>query len=373
MLKAKNKLVGKITTKNTLKGKLNNVKEKVYPSLIDLEVTPSSEEQVFNHDGSYGYDNVTVNAVKLQDKEVTPTREEQILTPDSDYTGLNQVKVTSVTKEIDSNIVADNIKNGVDILGVTGNFVGGKYAPRHISFYGARYFTELDYEISNLDTSAISNFSYMFNAAQELLSVPLFDTSNGTNFSYMFNACTSLTTIPLLNTSKGTNFSYMFQNAYDLESIPLIDTSNGTNFSSMFNGCTSLATIPLIDTSKGTNFSSMFYNTPSLESIPLLNTSKGTNFSSMLNSCRNVINVEGFKNLGQAYSTTNSANYNNYKLDLSRCTLLTHDSLMNVINNLYDIAAKGCKTQGLVLGTTNLAKLTADEIAIATNKGWTVS
>jgi hypothetical protein len=46
---------------------------------------------------------------------------------------------------------------------------------------------------------------------------------------------------------------------------------------------------------------------------------------------------------------------------------------MNVINNLYDIASAGIKTQRLVLGADNMAKLTADEIAIATNKGWTVS
>lgn len=51
---------------------------------------------------------------------------------------------------------------------------------------------------------------------------------------------------------------------------------------------------------------------------------------------------------------------------------LTHDSLMNVINNLYDIKSKGVKTQTLQLGNRNKAKLTAEEIAIATNKGWNV-
>ena len=59
--------------------------------------------------------------------------------------------------------------------------------------------------------------------------------------------------------------------------------------------------------------------------------------------------------------------------DLSSATKLTHESLMNVINNLYDIKTKGCNAQPLVLGSTNLAKLTAEEIAIATNKGWNVS
>ena len=40
----------------------------------------------------------------------------------------------------------------------------------------------------------------------------------------------------------------------------------------------------------------------------------------------------------------------------------------------YDVANGGTLyTQQLVLGSTNMAKLTAEEIAIATNKGWTVS
>lgn len=59
----------------------------------------------------------------------------------------------------------------------------------------------------------------------------------------------------------------------------------------------------------------------------------------------------------------------NYLTDIAE---LTHDSLMNVINNLYDIKSKGVKPQTLQLGNTNKAKLTAEEIAIATNKGWNV-
>lgn len=36
------------------------------------------------------------------------------------------------------------------------------------------------------------------------------------------------------------------------------------------------------------------------------------------------------------------------------------------------ILVKGVKPQTLQLGNTNKAKLTAEEIAIATNKGWNV-
>ena len=53
---------------------------------------------------------------------------------------------------------------------------------------------------------------------------------------------------------------------------------------------------------------------------------------------------------------------------------------MNVINNLYDLnitydVANGgtLYTQSLVLGGTNLAKLTDEEKAIAINKGWSLS
>lgn len=182
-----------------------------------------------------------------------------------------------------------------------------------------------------------------------------------------------LLAIPQLDTSEVTNMDSMFYSCYSLMTIPLLNTSKVTDMSNMFSSCRSLITIPKLDTSNVTNMRSMFYSCYLLTTIPQLNTSKVTNINGMLYQCNSLTNFGGLENLGQAYSTTQSANYSNYKLDLSTCTALTHDSLMNVINNLYDIATKGCNTQQLVLGSTNIAKLTAEEIAIATNKGWTVS
>ena len=105
-----------------------------------------------------------------------------------------------------------------------------------------------------------------------------------------------------------------------------------------------------------------------------LDFSSATNILTMIyGSTTSLTTLGGFTNLGQAYLTTQSANYNFYTLDLSANTSITHDSLMNVINKLYDIATKGVATQSLTLGNTNLAKLTSAEIQIATNKGWSVS
>ena len=226
--------------------------------------------------------------------------------------------------------------------------------------------------IPQLNTSNVTDMRYMFSGCSKLTSIPQLDTSKVTSMEQMFYVCSSLIEIPLLNTSNVTRMSYMFYNCSSLTTIPLLDTGKVTSMESMFGYCRKITTIPQLDTSKVTNMSWMFYNCTALETIPQLDTSNVTNISDIVTSCRTLTTLGGFTNLGQVYSTTQNANYNNYTLDLSYSNNLTHDSLMNVINNLYDIAAKGCQPQQLKLGSTNIAKLTDEEIAIATNKGWNV-
>lgn len=61
---------------------------------------------------------------KLQStKEITPKTESQVVKPDYGYNGLEQVEVNAVTSDIDSNIISENIRNGVEILGVSGTLV----------------------------------------------------------------------------------------------------------------------------------------------------------------------------------------------------------------------------------------------------------
>lgn len=61
---------------------------------------------------------------ETQDKTVSPTTESQNVTADSGYDGLGTVIVNAVTSAIDQNIIAENIKKDISILGVTGTYEG---------------------------------------------------------------------------------------------------------------------------------------------------------------------------------------------------------------------------------------------------------
>ena len=110
-----------------------------------------------------------------------------------------------------------------------------------------------------------------------------------------------------------------------------------------------------------------------------------TNLTSAFYYQKQLTDFTGIKNIGMAY-TEPTEGYSKYTFSLSSCTLLTHESLVAIIDNLYDLNisygvydAEGNPGEGvlykqkLVLGEANLAKLTEEEIAVATNKGWIVS
>lgn len=61
----------------------------------------------------------------LQTKSVNPTTSQQIIEADNNYDGLSAVTVGAVTASIDNNIQAGNIKSGVQILGINGTYAGG--------------------------------------------------------------------------------------------------------------------------------------------------------------------------------------------------------------------------------------------------------
>jgi surface protein len=174
---------------------------------------------------------------------------------------------------------------------------GGIIANESMIGYFADFGEMTSIDLSALDTSEVTNMSYMFWGCNSLtnLDVGKFDTSNVTDMSGMFSGC-SLTSLDLrnFNTSQVTNMSDMFGSPYFSTNINEInvssfDTSKVTNMSNMFHWCSNLTSLDLssFDTSKVTNMSGMFESCSSLTSIDLssFNTSSVTDMNDMFCEC----------------------------------------------------------------------------------------
>lgn len=391
-----------ISAKESLTGKLNSGIIHEYPELENLEITPSIKEQHFKSE-KYGYNNVVVNAIESKELNVTPGVTEQV----------KEGLYNKVTVAGDSNLIPENIAKDIEIFGVVGKAESKgeenaiinekKYSSipalnsnYHIlnrmivkapsidtSNWTSGYYLFADCEslkeIPLMDTSKMTDMRYMFIGCSSIETINSLDTSNVTTMQHIFHNCTSLKNLPILNTEKVRDMSHMFNTCKSLEEIPSFNTGNVTDMASMFSTCSLITIIPNLDTSNVSTFANTFYNCISLQTIPKLNLEKAKNLYRIFNNCSELENLGGFLDLGKAFTQT-TTNYNHYKLDLSYSPKLTHDSLMNIINELYDLnltynVANGgtLYTQQLVLGSTNMAKLTTEEIEIATNKGWSVS
>ena len=164
----------------------------------------------------------------------------------------------------------------------------------------------LELDLSNFDTSKVTDMGYMFAEMHNLTSLDIsnFDTSKVTNMRAMFDAMRNLTTLNLSNfdTSKVTDMRYMFAVTPNLTTLDLsnFDTSKVTNMSHMFHDASSLATLDLssFDTSKVTDMSWMFRNVPNLTTLDLSNfdTTKVTNMFAMFNGMSNLtaLNLSNF-------------------------------------------------------------------------------
>lgn len=157
------------------------------------------------------------------------------------------------------------------------------------------------------------------------------DTENVINMDNTFGYCHNLINIPQLNTSNVNSMSQLCYECSNITTIPLLDTSKVTTLVNAFNGCLKLVAIPALDVSKVSNMTYTFYHCSSLKSILMT----------------------GMK----------------VKFDISASTQFEESDLVTILNNLATVTT----TQTLTMGATNLAKLTDEDKAIATNKGWTLA
>ena len=183
--------------------------------------------------------------------------------------------------------------------------------------------------------------------------------------SYMFSGCASLESITGTNICNDSG-SYIIQTCSNLKSV-ILKSAGGKISARAFANCASVETIKILDTSTSIDVA-VFYGDTNLKNLYLTgtitscvsNSLTATNSNYILYNCTALENVI----LGSGWSMSIRLNISNN---------LTHDSLIETINNLADLNALGIGSQTLTIGSTNKAKLSADEIAIATSKGWSVT
>ena len=224
-------------------------------------------------------------------------------------------------------------------------------------------------DISNWNTSNVRDMSGLFGLyrGNEII-IKGINTTNVTNMKGMFATFSKyLTSLDLsgISTENVTDMSWMFAGTRSLTTLDLsnFNTSKVTDMSSMFYGLSSLTALDVshFKTSKVTNMSAMFAGLDMQElNLSSFDTSNVTNMGLMFSGCVNLKDVTWGNNWASNSVITS--------FDASPSPL-SHDSCLDLFNKL----ATKSSNATLQLSTTTKGYMSEEEIAIATNKGWTVS
>ena len=199
----------------------------------------------------------------------------------------------------------------------------------------------------------------------------LYDAWNPENTSTreLYKNNTNLVYAPAIDTSNVVDADSMYYECSKLKYVPQLNLAKVTNMYGMFLGCRGLTSLDLSNwnVSNVNNMNYTFYNCVNLTSLDL----SGWDISNPKNQCSSTfLYCNSLVNLQFGYNIKCS-------FSLSSSTDLTVESLLSVLNGLYDFTGNQqtpTSYQGkLTLGSTNLAKLTDEQKAIATDKGWTLS
>lgn len=192
-------------------------------------------------------------------------------------------------------------------------------------------------------------------------------TISPTSTAQMYYGCSQIKEVDLSgwNTSNTTDMSETFYSCRGLTEIDVtnLDTSNCSEMYGLFAGCHELKKIigiEQLDTSKNINFTNMFSNCQKLTKLPEIdcssNTTQTSSSNSPINNCYVLRDFGGLKGF-------------NKRLYCNSAYSLSYESLLNIINGLAD----GVSGQTLYLHQDCVNQLSDDDIAVATNKGWSIS
>jgi len=265
---------------------------------------------------------------------------------------------------------------------------------------------EIDWETSYQDTANGRDFSEAFAYNTSISKYPPLNTALATGCRTMFNYNYSLTESPVLDCSSATQLQYMFQKCYNITDVSF-SGFNRCNAENMFSECWNLRSVSGIFENYETTpyyVRSMFNSCTFLEDVShfvisgVSNTS--TNNNSMFNSCGRLKklpktitgergNREMFRyctrlenvnlDLSESLDNTNMFNYarglTNARLSGVKASIGFYDcnlgsgNITNIFNDLETVSSATID----IRQNYGTSWLHSDTIAIATNKGWTVT
>ena len=203
---------------------------------------------------------------------------------------------------------------------------------------------------------------------------------NGERTQYVaaFSACWTPETFKPKYPIRPTNAYFMFFNNHGdgiciedfvefcAENNVVLDFSQCTNAQYGI-GCLKSSHFGVLDFSKCTSMSNLFYLHNSALEVYNVQT-----IDKFVSSEITTYSTSTFQHAVQLKNVVFEGVIATGVFDVSTCKKLTHDSLMSIINALKDYSGSST-TKICTLGADNLAKLTDEEKAIATQKGWTLA
>ena len=220
-----------------------------------------------------------------------------------------------------------------------------------------------DSVMSNFVSSQFNNFTYLYYTEKGEIKSILFNDGNvekpnvpnytisGKPVSYRCRSNTSKVVFKDFNTSSVASMGLMFSECYNLTTLDLsnFNTSAVTNMFGMFQSCGRLTMLDLSS----------------------FNTSSVTDMRFMFSNCNRLTTIIGTHTLEEVQAGTIKAlKGTKVSLDLSSSPLLERASILALFYGLADLTGKTKQT--ISLHATAKAKLTAEDIKIATDKNWNV-
>lgn len=145
-----------------------------------------------------------------------------------------------------------------------------------------------------------------------------------------------------------------------LEDCCDIDFSKNKNWQYTFSYSFLTEIRSTINMTSDCSVSATFQNCLYLETISDLRFTENISMTNMFNYCYELTNLNITGVIGQS------------GLNLQSSSKLTHDSLMNIINALRDYSGSSGSYK-VIFGNINIAKLTAEELQMIQDKGWSYS